>query len=154
MSDTRWFEIDSAVAAAAKHFAGAVLIYQKVPAAQAPEDRYLVEMAFMHAMQAGHTSLENALLRILELCSEDPPTGGTWHADLIRRAANPVGGRPVVLHDDAARAADVTRRFRSVAVHAYDDFDHAQAAKAVASAAMLINLLPAEIGRFRQTMDA
>ena len=153
MSDTRWFEIDAAVAASAKHFAGALLIYQKVPTAQAPEDRYLVEMAFMHAMQAGHTSLENALLRILELCGEDPPTGGTWHADLIRRVANPVGDRHIVLHGTAARAADATRRFRSVAAHAYDEFDHTQAVNAVASAALLLDLLPVEIARFRQAMD-
>jgi hypothetical protein len=153
MSDARWFEIDAAVAAAVRHFAGAVLIYQKVPAAQTDDDRYLVEMAFMHAMQAGHTSLQAALLRVLELCSENAPTGANWHMDLIRRAANAVGGRPVILHDEAARAADATRRFRSVAAHAYDLFDHAQATKAVASAALLIDLLPSEIARFRQATD-
>ena len=54
MSDARWFEIGQAVAAAAKHFAGAVLIYTKIPATVTVNDRYLVEMTFMHAVQAGH----------------------------------------------------------------------------------------------------
>ncbi len=153
MSDGRWFEIDAAVATARRHFGGAVLIYQKVPDARTSDDRYLVEMAFMHAMQAGHTSLEVALLRILEICSEDAPSGASWQADLIRRAASPVEKRPVVLSNEAAQAADATRRFRSVAAEAYDEFDHTQAAKAVASAARLIDLLPSEIARFRQAID-
>ena len=75
MSDARWFEIDAAVAAAIRHFAGACAIYAKIPTTAADEDRYLVEMAFMHAMLAGQTSLETALLRILDLSGEEAPTG-------------------------------------------------------------------------------
>jgi len=153
MSDARWFEIDRAVAAAVRHFAGAVAIYGKNPAALADADRYLVDMAFMHAMQAGHTSLENALLRILALCGEEPPTGASWHADLIRRIANQVGDRPAVLTGEAARAADATRRFRSIASHAYDAFDYVQAAAAVSSAAQLASDLPLAIARFREAFD-
>ena len=153
MSDARWFEIDRAIAATVKHFAGAVVIYGKDPSALADEDRYLVDMAFMHAMQAGHTSLENALLRILELCGEEPPSGASWHADLVRRIAAQVGDRPAVLTGEAARAADATRRFRSIATHAYDTFDYTQAAATVASARRLCEILPAEIARFRETYD-
>ncbi len=57
MSDARWFEIDAAVAAAVRHFSGACKIFA-IPETVAQEDRYLVEMAFMHAMLAGQTSLE------------------------------------------------------------------------------------------------
>lgn len=153
MSDARWFEIDAAIAAAIRHFSGAVLIYEKAPAAQAHDERYLVEMAFMHAMQSGHTSLEAAFLRILDLCGEEPPTGSSWHTDLIKRVSNPVGERPVILTSEAAAAADATRRFRSVAAHAYDSFDYTQAMKAVASAVRLIEILPVEIARFRQAID-
>jgi hypothetical protein len=53
MSDARWFEIDAAVTAAVRHFAGACAIFAKIPATIGDEDRYLVEMAFMHAMLAG-----------------------------------------------------------------------------------------------------
>jgi hypothetical protein len=111
MSDARWFEIDAAFAAAVRHFAGAGTIFSRVSAALAPEDRYLVEMAFMHAMLAGQTSLEAALLRILDLHGEEAPAGARCHADLIQRAAHPIGGRPAILGAATARAADVTRRF-------------------------------------------
>ena len=63
MSDARWSEIQNAVASTVRHFSGAVAIYPRLATA---EDRYLIEMAFLHAMLAGQTSLEAALLRILE----------------------------------------------------------------------------------------
>ncbi|HEY1411562.1 MAG TPA: hypothetical protein VGF36_05445, partial [Rhodopila sp.] len=117
------------------------------------EDRYLVQMAFMHAMQTGHTSLETALLRMLDLCGEAPPTGAAWRADLIRRVAGPVAGRPAILNRTVEQAADMTRRFRNVAVHAYDTFDYIQAAESVESASLLISQLAPEIARFRQAID-
>jgi hypothetical protein len=153
MSDARWFEIDTAIEAAIRHFTWAQSFYAKIPATNAVEDRHLVEMAFMHAMQSGHTSLETALLRILDLCDEAPPAGATWHADLIRRAANPVAGRPAILSGNVKQAADLTRRFRNLAVHAYDTFDYTQATEAVENASVLVSLLPSEIARFRQAID-
>ena len=153
MSDARWFEINAAVTAAVRHFAGACTIFEKIPATVTQEDRYLVEMAFMHAMLAGQTSLDAALIRILDLTGEEAPTGARWHADLITRAAHPVGERPAILLGDAARAADETRRFRSISADAYDAFDHTQATKAVASASLLVTLLLSEIVRFREATD-
>jgi ribonuclease HepT-like protein len=153
MSDARWFEIDTAIAAAVRHFSWAVSFFGKIPGTSAIEDRHLVEMAFMHAMQSGHTSLEAALVRILDICGEALPTGANWHADLIRRAANPVLNRPAILSATVAQAADLTRRFRNIAVHAYDSFDYTQAREAVESAALLVSLLSSEIARFRQAID-
>ena len=141
------------MSAAVPHFGGACVIFENIPTALTAEDRYLVEMAFMHAMRAGQTSLEPALLRILELNGEEAPTGACLHADLIRRAAHPVGERPASLVGDAAKAADETRRFQSILAHAYDAFDYTQATKAVESAALLVTLLPSEIARFRRMTD-
>jgi hypothetical protein len=56
MSDARWFEIDTAIGAAIRYFAWAKSFYAKIPGTNGIEDRHLVEMAFMHAMQSGHTS--------------------------------------------------------------------------------------------------
>jgi hypothetical protein len=86
MSDARWSDIEAMVASAARHFSGAVAIYQKLTAT---EDRYLAEMAFLHAMQSGQTSLESVLLRILELFAEEAPHGRTpaCGSDRARRAA-------------------------------------------------------------------
>ena len=150
MTDARWSEIEDAVASAVRHFAGAVSIYPKLTTA---EDRYIVEMAFLHAMLAGQTSLEAALFRILDLFEEEAPTGARWHADLIARASRRLGERPPILTGSVAAAAEETRRFRSIASHAYDNFDEARAAKAVESAASLAAALPSEIVRFRLVAD-
>lgn len=107
----------------------------------------------MHAMQSARTSLEQALLRILDLCAEEAPTGPRWHADLVARAGRPVGERVAILSAEAARAADETRQFRSIAAHAHDSFDHSRATHAVESAALLVSLLPGEIACFRQALD-
>ncbi len=40
---------------------------------------YTRRMAFMHAMHAGHTSLERVLLRIIEIQGEEAPSGRQWH---------------------------------------------------------------------------
>jgi hypothetical protein len=150
MSDARWSEIQHAVASAVRHFSGAVSIYPNLATA---EDRYLVEMAFLHAMLAGQTSLEAALLRIPDLLDEEAPTGARWHADLILRATHRLGDRPEILTGKAASAAEETRRFRSIAEQAYDNFDESRATNAVAAAAVLAELLPSEIVRFRQAID-
>lgn len=150
MSDARWFEIDAAVASAIRHFSGAIAIFADLKTAG---DRYVAEMAFLHAMLAGHTSLESALLRILDLLGEQPPTGARWHADLIGRVTRALPGRPPILTAGIAAATEETRRFRSVAAHAYDNLDENRAAKAVEAAAVLVAGLSSEVARFRQAVD-
>ncbi len=150
MSDARWFEIDNVVASAVRHFSGAATIFATFPGTN---DRYMAEMAFQHAMLAGHTSLEQALVRILELLQERPPTGARSHADLIARARSAFDNRPPILTGDIGVAADETRRFRSVAAHAYDNFDEARAVAAVASARVLASGLAAEIARLKGIVD-
>jgi hypothetical protein len=153
MSDARWSEIEASVASAVKHLASAAELFERLPTISDPLDMYGLEMGFMHAMQSGHTSMEVALLRILDLCAEEPPTGPRWHADLIARVAKPYGTRPAVLGAVAASHANETRQFRSIAAHAYDSLDRNRAHAAVASASALAALLPAEIARFRQAID-
>jgi hypothetical protein len=150
MSDTRWTEIGDAVASATKHFSGAAAIFGGL---QTAPDRYVAEMAFLHAMLAGHTSLESALTRILDLLGEQPPTGARWHADLIARVTRTLPGRPAILTGTVARASEETRRFRSIAAHAYDNFDEDRAAAAVDAARCLASGLAPEIERFRLAID-
>ncbi|HSU07000.1 MAG TPA: hypothetical protein VLI93_15655 [Acetobacteraceae bacterium] len=110
-------------------------------------------MAFMHAVMAGHTSLETGLNRVLTLLNEETPSGGTWHADLIRRVSSATGNRPPILDAELSRAADRTRRFRHVAARGYDSFDPEEAAPAVGVAELLGNRLPAAIARFHAAID-
>jgi hypothetical protein len=119
MSDSRWLEIEADIASAADHFGRAATIYQTDGLQADTMDGYILRMAFMHAMMAGHTSLETALVRTLELQGEDPAQGRQWHADLRRRAGRATERRPAILPPDLVRAADRTRRFRHIAVHAY-----------------------------------
>jgi hypothetical protein len=152
MSDARWLEIDASVASAVKHFAGAVAIADRITA-DPSGDRYVAEMALMHAMQAGHTSLEAALLRILDLFGEEPPSGAQWHSDLIRRTSAALGNRPPILTGAVAEAADETRQFRNIAARAYDNFKLGKAGDALAGAGFLAEHLPEAIARFRQAVD-
>ena len=154
MSGERWIEVDRDIAAACRHFAAAATILAADDLMAADLAGYKAQMSLMHAMQAGHTSLENALLRILDLLGEEPPQGRTWHADLIRRVAAEMPGRPAMLPPEIAAAADETRRFRNVAVRAYDDFVEDRARPAVAAAALLAERLPRTIAAFRDTIDA
>jgi len=131
MSDARWFEVDQDVAAAAGHLARSVELYDAGGFAGDDLDAYRARMAFMHAMQSGHTSLESALLRILDLLAEEAPSGRDWHADLIQRASRPIPGRPAILPASVAQAANETRRFRHVAMRNYGSFDPGLARPAV-----------------------
>ena len=153
MSDARWTEIQSAVTSAARHFSSAKTIYDDLRDGKSELELYVIEMAFMHAMQSGHSSLENALVNILNLFDEAPPSGANWHADLIARVGQKVGARPPVLSPELSKAANETRQFRHVAARAYDSFDWNRAAVAVEQAAVIAARLPDAIGRFRTATD-
>ena len=154
MSDERWIEIDRDTASAVTHFSRAGQIADD--AAFEAEDMlgYTAQMAFMHAMQSNHTSMENALTRILRLLGEALPTGERWHADLIQRVAVALPDRPAILPPDLAEAADETRQFRNRAVRAYDNFRPDRASPAIRAAASLAARLSAAIATFHQAIDA
>jgi hypothetical protein len=153
MSDARWFEVERAVASAEHHFRGAVTIFNGIDDRMGALDRYTAEMAFMHAMQAGHSSMESAFLRILDIFSEEAPTGARWHADLILRVGMPSGRRPRILDDAMREAADETRQFRNVAVRAYDNFKFNRARDATEAARLLANQFASAIAAFRAVAD-
>jgi hypothetical protein len=154
VSDDGWIEIDRDKASAVTHFSRAGQIADD-PAFEADDlAGYTMQMAFMHAMQSGHTSLENALTRILRLLGEALPTGESWHADLIQRVAIALTSRPAILPPDLAEAADETRRFRNRAVRSYDNFKSERAKPAIQAAARLAAGLSGAIAAFRQVIDA
>jgi len=123
MSDARWQDIESDIASSAEHFSNAIRIYREPGLHADSSDGYMRRMAFMHAMYAGHTSMERALLRTLEIQREEAPSGRQWRADLIARVASDVGDRPAVLSAALVKAADRTRKFRHITAHTYDTFD-------------------------------
>lgn len=153
MSDARWIEIERDVQASVTHFAGAVRAFTDPDLRTAGWEGYKTRMSLMHAMQAGHTSLETALLRILVLRGEDRPGGEFRHADMVRRCATATDKRPAVLSAALVRAVDRSRRFRHVAVRTYDFFDPDEADNAIDAAGQIASLAPAAIAQFRATID-
>jgi ribonuclease HepT-like protein len=154
MSDGRWFEVDSDVEIAVRHFRQSVALYREGGFDAPRLDGYRATMALMHALQSAHTSLESALVRILDMLGEERPIGDNWHSDLIRRVAAALPGkRPAILAARLARAADETRRFRHRATHTYDDFQAGEAAHTIEAAEILANELEAEILAFKDIID-
>jgi hypothetical protein len=153
VSDERWTDVEADSAAAVDHFSRAIQIYRQAGLQDDTMDGYVRRMAFMHAMLAGHTSMEKTLLRILQVQGEEAPGGSQWHADLIRRAGRDTGNRPAILTPVLVRAADRTRKFRHVAVRAYDSFDPDDAEPAVRAAEKVVAGLNAAIAAYRKVID-
>lgn len=89
MSDARWIEVEDDIESACRHFGNPAMLYDQGGFDVADLSGYKSRMALLHAMQAGHTSLEAALKRVLEILGEESPAGDYSHADLIKRAARP-----------------------------------------------------------------
>jgi len=154
VSDGRWFEVDSDIEAALRHFRQAVALYQEGGFDAPGLAGYRATMAIMHALQSAHTSLESALVRILEMLGEERPVGENWHADLIKRVAAVLPGtRPAILPARLAKAADETRRFRHRATHNYDDFEVEEAMPTIEAAMIIANETEAAILRFKNIID-
>ena len=157
MSDSRWVDIEDDADVAAEHFRFAVAIYETGDFEAAGLEGYKSRMAFMHAVQSGHTSLEALLLRILDLLNEERPTGDRWHRDLILRACRAMtgsNGRPSIFSQELCAALDETRRFRNLAVRGYERFRIADAEATVAAARLIAERLVEETIRFKGVVDA
>jgi hypothetical protein len=154
VSDGRWSDVEMDTTAAVDHFSRAIQIYRQIGVHDDTMDGYVRRMAFMHAMLAGHTSLEKALLRILQIQGEETPSGSQWHADLIQRAGRAIDGRPAILSAALVRATDRTRKFRHVAVRAYDTFDPDDAEPAVRAAEKVAAGFAEAIAAFRAVIDS
>jgi hypothetical protein len=154
LNDARWIEVDLDVAAAVRHFCQSLALHADGGFAHDTLDGYRAVMALQHALQSAHTSMESALLRILDLLGESRPTGENWHADLIRRASLPIAGqRPAIISEELATQAHETRRFRHRAIHNYDGFDIRRIGDTLSAARFLAEALPQQVKAFRAVID-
>ncbi len=157
MTDARWLDVEDDLGAAIRHFRNAARLYDAGGFDEPDLDGYRARMGLQHAMQAGHTSLEGALQRILDILGEETPTGPNSHADLIRRVSRPVTlpdrGRPAILTPEVAADADEARRFRRRAAHDYDNFLVERAAPSIEAARRLAHTLSPCIRLFRDRFD-
>jgi hypothetical protein len=154
MSDARWIEIQANVASAVKHFTDARRFYDVGASARDDDMQQMAAMAFMHAMLAGHTSLEESFKRIMGLVDEEPPVGENWHADIVKRMSLPLEGlRPAFLTADLLPHVQQTRKFRHVAVQTYDDFNWNDAKASVESADIIARSIAPAFERFQVQLD-
>ncbi len=153
MSDARWFEVDEDIAAAVEHFEMSARLFAAGGFDGEGMDAYRARMALMHAMQSGHTPLESALVRILDLLGEEVPSGKDWHADLIRRVSRATAGRPAILPPDLARAVGETRRFRHVAMRGYGTFEVELSRPSVLAAGIVVRGIGPAVASFRAAID-
>ena len=154
MTDARWFEVDADIDSAVRHFRRGIALFEKGGFDAEGLEGYQAAMALMHSLQSAHTSLEGALLRILEMLREERPVGEDWHMTLVRRVSSGLSGkRPPVLSASLAAAADETRRFRHRAVHNYDSFRISEIAGTIRAAEKLVAGLKAEIEAFKASVD-
>ena len=140
MTDARWLDVEDDFAAASRHFANAVLLFEANGFAGEELEAYRARMALMHALQSGYSSVEAGLVRVLEIIGEELPVGADWHAVLIRRfsrARNGDAPRPALINAAIARDLDEARRFRHRAMHAYDDFEVERARPTIEAAKRL-----------------
>lgn len=149
-----WDDILADVTSSKTHFRHAVEMFDAGLATGDARARYAAAMAFQHAMQAGYTSFESAMRRLLTLLDEPLPIGPDAHAALLRRLGRPAqGSRPAVF--DAATLAQLSelRRFRHVAMHAYDDFTPGRAAGPVEAARAYVVAIDSTLDWFRTAID-
>jgi hypothetical protein len=150
MSDKQWAAVESDFESAKRHFLRAVELHERLQADASEEDREFLGMAFMHAMQIAHTSLESGLARMLAFLDEERPVGASWPADLIHRAAREIPGRrPAILDADAAELAHQTLRFRHLAMRRHDAFDPTKATDSVVAAKRLALTIGPPLSSFK-----
>lgn len=153
MSDARWLELENDSRAVTRYFSLAIQLHEDDIFYAEGLRAQQAEMALMHAMQSGYTSLESAIVRILAMFGEDQPVGQEWHRDLIKRAAISVGKRPAILDGELLASAQEARKFRHRAMHNYDDFDPLLAGPSIEAARILSERFEATVAAFRQAVD-
>lgn len=107
MSDARWTDVDKDLDYALMHLGMAIRLFEAAGFDAPDLDGYRNSSAFMHAMGAGYTSIENALLRVLDILGETPPSGEAWHKDLIDRLSRPLTGRTPGRHSSTLKCAAI-----------------------------------------------
>ncbi|HWH40957.1 MAG TPA: hypothetical protein VNU21_14035 [Usitatibacter sp.] len=154
MSDDRWIEVRSDFQSAQRHFETAQKLYVRGSGTDDEDQEQVFALAFMHAMQAGYTSLESGMVRIMTMVHEDVPQGEQWHADVVRRMSQGIDGkRPALLASSLLPAVNETRKFRHVATHTYDDFNWADARRPVEAARVIAASLADVLREFQQRLD-
>ena len=153
-ADLRWTFLQRDVDGSIADLAAAIDLYalELTESGTEPRLRRQQEKAFQKFLQDGYSSVEKALIRVLDLFEEEVPTGRSWHPDLLAFATMPGPQRAGLARPAFAPRLsgdlETLRRFRHGAVHGYAGFNVAEAAPAVAAATRVVAALPAATTAF------
>jgi hypothetical protein len=110
---------------------------------------YAIAVMLHHAYGA----MEGALERLIRAVDGDLPTGVSYHAEIIRRAATPIEGvRSAIITRSTASGLHRLRSFRHAFRHTYYDYDHARAAENVPLAVQVARSFRAELSAFAKAI--
>ena len=147
--EDRLSDILDAARSAATHFRAAGRLFGRGGFDEEGDEGYRNVMALLHAMLSGHNALEDALVRLMKVLGEAPPSGSDWHMQVIERASMAKAERPAVLPSALAKAANETRGFRHFAARAYRvKFDPEKARVAVEAGQVLAEGLEDALSSF------
>jgi hypothetical protein len=157
MSDARWTDVDKDLDYALMHLGMAIRLFEAAGFDAPGLDGYRNSSAFMHAMGAGYTSVENALLRVLDILGETPPSGEAWHKDLIDRLSRPMTGenaRPAFFDAEMRRDLLECLRMRHRVRHSeYDEFIPSKAEPSIEAVRRVLPRIKDVAARFKKQID-
>lgn len=157
MSDARWTDVDKDIDSALMHLGMAIRLFEAAGFDAPDLDGYRNSSAFMHAMGAGYTSVENALLRVLDILGETPPSGNAWHKDLIDRLSRPMSGenaRPTFFDAEMRRDLLECLRMRHRVRHSeYDEFIPNKAEPSIEAARRILSRIKEVVAQFKKQID-
>ncbi len=147
MADPRWEPLARYRDAIAADLALALEIWESRDWAGGAQARPMESKAFQKALQDAYSSFEQAALYVLTLADEPRPVGDAWHEHLPVMVTRPSAARPA-LAAELVKPLRQLRRFRHVAMHAYQDFEMALSDHTAAAARQVLGTLPAAFGSF------
>jgi len=157
VDEKTWRTVLRDIDSAELHFSQAFPLFEMLESLPDPEntyDGYIIEMAFQHAMQAGYTSIESAIKKILSIAGETLPSGPSAHKELLLDSFEHYDNRPPIFTDpDVRRNLHILRAFRHVAAHSYDNFDPNLAQSAARAAKSIGETLKTQILEFIEKFD-
>lgn len=150
-----WSGAKEDIASAVGHFDKATRVLEcEVISQDADLPQYVLNNAFMHALQSGHTSLEASLRKIFAIIDE--PTAGNvpnWHDPLVSQAFASNAERPAILPPRLRAFVDETRRARNLFTRGYDSFLPERAQATIDAAKELAVELEGAIDVFINAME-
>ncbi len=114
MKTKKWIQVNDEFSRASHHFAKAAALFIQGDLTSTALDSDRAHKAFVQALLAGHTALENGLSQIMVVFNEDISAPFGPGLDLIRRACMATSRRPAILEQDTVGWVDVIQRYREV----------------------------------------